>query len=313
MGYSASVVVPTRGGVCRLPRLVEALAGQTRTDFETIFVVDGDIDNSTEYLEGGGVKNLLPNSSVISFTENRGRVAALNAGHEVASGDVIIRCDDDLDPGSAYVQNHVSRHQGELSGIIGLTRNILPESSYAKVYGRQADAQAEESALALPEDLRWRHWAGNVSIPRAIWNEVGPYDSRYRKYGWEDVDYGYRIHQAGYPILIAPELTTDHYAASVTTRIRSIRALHSGAAREKFVEIHGAGVLPETIGKGIWDTSVTALAAISTERSITLMSSVVDSLIQYVPEPVGRKLVAILVESAGQAGVRYPSRARSSF
>ncbi len=33
----------------------------------------------------------------------------------------------------------------------------------------------------------------------STWDRVGPYDEGYRGYGWEDVDWGYRVHSAGVP------------------------------------------------------------------------------------------------------------------
>lgn len=309
----ASVIVPTRGGVHRLPRLVDSLAQQNRQDFETVFVVDGDVDGSYDYLSSDGVKQKLGNSKVIVFPQNMGRSEALNAGHEAAQGEVLIRCDDDLEPKPDFIQAHVKRQESGPRGTIGLYRNVFPSTPYSRAYGVDADKRFTQSAIETSPDMQWRYWAGNVSISREIWRSVGKYDLKYRTYGWEDVDYGYRIHQAGYPVEIAPELTTNHYVAAVTTRIRAVRALHSGASREKFVETHGEGVLPETVGSGIWDKSVSFVSKFATEKSIDVAGGLVDTMIAKLPMPVGRKLVALTVESAGRAGIRYPNRAKSSF
>lgn len=313
MNFLASVVVPSRGGVNRLPRLVDALSTQNQSDFETIVVLDGDIDGSNEFLSRPTIKEMLPNMKVISFPENRGRSVALNEGFVASRGEILIRCDDDLEPNSNYIQSHIDRHEREVCGVVGLTRNVLPETPYARAYGYEADKLAEKAALAIPSNFAWRHWAGNVSVPRRIWNEVGKYDTSYRRYGWEDVDYGYRIYAAGFPIVIAPELTTAHHAAAVTTKIRSLRALHSGAARDKFVELHGEDVLPKADGVGLWNLIVSSVAEISNEKSISVVSDVIDRLLPKVPVSIGRKLVAMMVESAGLAGVRHPSRAKQSF
>lgn len=313
LNLSASVIVPTRGGIKRLPRLVEALSNQSLEDFETIFVVDGDTDGSAVYLTSREVADRLPRSKVINFSQNRGRSEALNAGHEASIGEVLIRCDDDLEPSVDYVQTHVNGQARGPRGVIGLYKNVFPDTPYSRVYGADADRRFTESALATPANMQWRYWAGNVSISREIWRSVGTYDVRYRKYGWEDVDYGYRVFKAGFPVEIVPELTTAHHVAAVTTKIRGLRALHSGAAREKFVELHGTHALPHSQGTGMWDRAVAGLSAVSNEKSIEIIGGAVDSAISSLPEPVGRKLVALVVESAGLAGVRHPSRAKSSF
>lgn len=310
---SASVVVPTRGGRFRLPILIEALSKQTTENFETIFVIDGDVDGSAELLASSAVSDLLPNVRVIEFLENRGRSAALNAGHHAANGDILIRCDDDLEPAANYVSAHIERHAQKQQGVIGLYKNQFPSTPYADAYGRDADRLFSEEAFASPLDKQWRYWAGNVSIDREIWREVGEYDLAYKKYGWEDVDYGFRIQKAGYPVVIAPELTTTHHVAAVTTRIRSLRALHSGAAREVFVEIHGEDVLGTRTSQGSWNRLVEIVSTLSTEKSMAMSSSVVDSLLPSLPKYVGKKLVALMVEGAGRAGVKYPARAKSKF
>lgn len=313
MKFSASVIVPTRGGIDRLPRLVDSLAKQSRTDFETIFVVDGDTDGSTQYLKSGSVRGLLPNSGVITFDENRGRSEALNAGHERATGEVLIRCDDDLAPRTDYIESHIARQNSGPQGTIGLYKNVFPGTPYATAYGIDADLNFTRTALNTSSDMRWRYWAGNVSIPREIWNEVGPYDTNFRTYGWEDVDYGYRIRAAGYPVIIAPELTTPHHVAAVTTKIRVMRALHSGAARETFVAAHGPEALPVSSATGLWNSLVSGLSKISTERTLDVAAGAVDGILPRIPKKIGTKLVALLVESAGTAGINYPARAKSNF
>lgn len=313
MEMSASVIVPTRGGASRLPRLVRALSKQNSGQFETLFVVDGDVDGSAEYLRSGTVRELLPESQVIEFSENRGRSAALNAGHNRAVGEVLIRCDDDLEPNSDYISAHIDRHAHVRQGVIGLYKNTFPDTSYARVYGRDADKKFRADAFAAPQETQWRYWAGNVSIHQDLWKDVGEYDLSYRKYGWEDVDYGYRVYKAGYPVLIAPELTATHHIAATTTRVRSLRALHAGAARERFVELHGNEALPEIAGGGVWNGLVAAVAKVGTEHTLVRAADAVDTFLPFLPTKVGTKLVALLVESAGQSGIKYPERAKSSF
>jgi GT2 family glycosyltransferase len=248
------------------------------------------------------------------FAENRGRAAALNVGFAEAQGRVLIRCDDDLEPESGFVAGHVSRHQGVRNGVIGLTTNRFPDTPYARLYGKKIDVQHRTEALESPLDSHWRHWAANVSVTRDLHELVGGYDERYRAYGWEDVDYGFRLKHAGVPVVIAPELTAVHHAASTTTAIRASRALHSGAARETFLRLNGRDSLggPPT-GSGLWGLLVWTASAMATERSIRIWATLVDKVADRIPRRVAEKLIALSVESAGLAGIRYPDRARSHF
>lgn len=299
---TASVIIPSYRGARRLPRLLSCLAAQTSTDWEAIVVIDGDVDGSAQVVER---YTHLPVRLII-FPENRGRVAALNAGFEAAKGEVLIRCDDDLSPAPDYVERHVSSHSDPDQGTVGLYRNVLVPSRYTTVYGERADSLFRTQAYASDPDQRWRFWAGNVSVTRSAWERVGGYEPRYRTYGWEDVDYGYRLRQAGIPVVLDPTLETDHHAAAVVTVSRVRRAFHSGQARRVFDEIHGPGssgrVLPGD--HTMWNRLVTATATRLGYRSAGAAAAAADRMIHGLPIPVARKLVALLVEAAGIAGYR---------
>lgn len=309
----ASIIVPSRSGAQRLPLLLQALSRQDSTDFEVIVVLDGDTDGSEGCLQAAAETAPFVLRYIV-FPENRGRSAALNAGFAEAKGHIMIRSDDDLEPALDFVSGHIKRHQGGRNGIVGLTTNRFPPTAYARIYGNKADERHRAEALLAPQHTHWRHWSANVSVTREMHEQIGGYDMRYRAYGWEDVDYGYRLHQAGVPIVIAPELMAVHHAASTTTAIRSARALHSGAARDIFLSIHGREVLPDQhCNSSLWGRAVWTASTIATEKSIRAWSAVVDRAADRLPSRVAEKLIALTVESAGLAGIRYPKRARSRF
>ncbi|QCV96048.1 glycosyltransferase family 2 protein [Acidipropionibacterium acidipropionici] len=299
---TASVIIPSFRGAGRLPRLLSCLAAQTSTDWEAIVVIDGDIDGSEQVVER---YKHLPVRSIV-FPQNRGRVVALNAGFEAAKGDVLIRCDDDFEPGPAHIAGHLAAHADHECGVVGVARAAAHENTYMRIYGHDADERGSTAAYATPPEQRWRLWGGNVSCSREAFSKIGGYDPRYRQYGWEDLDFGYRLAQAAIPIEISPAIEVPHAMASVTTRTRVSRAFLSGRARHLFDEIHGAGasgpVTPEK--PTAWDRSVTALADRLTYRRSAALAQVEDLAIRSLPTPVARKLVALLVEASGIAGYR---------
>ena len=305
----ASIIVPSYRGADRLRQLLDSLAAQDAApSFEVIVVVDGVDDGSVALLEN---ESRLDARSIV-FPENRGRVAALNAGFEAARGDVLIRCDDDLVPRPDYVSAHVNSHRDGPGGVIGLYLNEYSTTPYAEVYGKDADERFRRDAYGSAPSMAWRYWAGNCSITRAIWDSVGPYDPEYRLYGWEDVDYGYRIHKAGFEVRLAPELETPHRVAAVTTAIRARRASHSGAARRLFERKHPQAGLPDAIpGWSLWNALVRGLSRIPLKPA--RLGSVVDALLRFLPRGVGRKIVALSVESAALGGYRSPHSAKERF
>lgn len=306
----ASIIVPSFRGVRRLPQLLDALVAQAAGSptFEVIVVIDGIDDGSVALVEA---ESRLQVSHIV-FPENRGRVAALNAGFEAARGRVLIRCDDDLVPDSNYVCQHVAAHTGEPRGVVGLYLNVYEPSRYFEVYGRAAD-EALRSSAYTDASRPWRYWAGNCSVTRETWEQVGHYDPRYRLYGWEDVDYGYRLHKAGVEVVLEPLLETEHRVAAVTTSVRAQRAFHAAAARKLFESIHGTNSLPPAIPSwSPWNAAVRAASHV-VGRDPLAWGGKVDRVLALFPDAIATKLVALAVESAAVAGYRSPHSAKEVF
>lgn len=301
MSPGVSVVVPSRGGAQRLPGLLECLLAQTTTDWEAVIVLDGDIDDSAAVV--AGYSGRAPVRSVV-FAENRGRPAALNAGFGAARGDVLVRCDDDLTPRPDFVAGHVAAHADEPVGVIGMCRNVYPPTPYAEVYGGPAYERLRTAALeAAPQD-RWRFWGGNVSVSRETWLRVGPYDESFRAYGWEDVDWGFRLSALGIPLVVVAGLETDHHIAATTTRSRARRAYYSGSARHRFEAKHGTQVLAQAAGRDPWSLTVAATSRVLTEHGLEVVSEAVDRSVERLPRRVAEKAIALLVEAGARAGYR---------
>lgn len=298
----ASIVIPSRGGAQRLPRLLSALAAQTHPDWEAIVVIDGDIDNSEAVVARYAH---LPIRSVV-FPENRGRVAALNAGFSHAVGDVLIRCDDDFELSPDHVAAHVTPHEQAECGVVGLPLNVAPPSAYMRAYGSDADRRGHQNAYGTPAGLRWRLWGGNVSVTRERYDQVGGYDPRYRGYGWEDVDFGFRLHQLGVPIVLAMDAEALHHLASVTTAIRVRRAFASGRARWTFDSIHGAGASgparPDY--SSAWNRLINRLADHLTDQRSARLATAIDAVLPILPRPMGSKAIGAVVEASSVAGYR---------
>ena len=151
-----------------------------------------------------------------------------------------------------------------------------------------------------------------MSTSRATYDEVGPYDESFRAYGWEDVDWGYRLHLLGVPILVPDGFTTLHHGPVTSTLERVQRAFQSGAASQRFTEKHGPEPLAETDGgRGGWNRLVQAGAWLATERTVVVAGRALDAVVGRLPSWVAEKLVALAVQSAARGGRRYPHRIRS--
>lgn len=311
--YSAAVIIPTRGGAAKLHYPLDALEKQTKKNFQVIVVIDGDIDRSADVVQNYIDRGLL-NLSMIVFEENRGRVAALNAGHQAADADVLIRCDDDIEMEPNYIAAHIAYHRTKPNrAVMGLVHNLYPDTPYARAYGYFRDHKFRHDAYSAPREHYWKFWAANCSMPATLYHQVGGYDPRYRLYGFEDVDMGRMLKDAGAEFILARDLEVNHYIAATTTAGKARRALFSGSARNIFIAKHGPQSLPPVSPMGLWGLAVRILAQVSTETSVKLMGNAVDTVADKIPIPVAEKLISLIVESASYAGITHPHRAQKNF
>ena len=298
----ASIVVPSRGGAVRLPHLFSSLRAQTEPSWEAIVVIDGDVDDSESVVAAAGDERIR----AIVFPENRGRSAALNTGFAAARGEVLIRCDDDLRPAPDYVASHVECHSGLPTGAIGLYLNKYPATPYARAYGYERDERFRRDAYATDPRRQWRYWAGNVSVTRTTYDRVGEYDTAFRAYGWEDIDWGYRAFVEGVNVRLVPQIETPHFIAATTTATRVTRAFLSGAARRRFEAKHGLQALGDDAGSALhlWGGLVDFSARVLDLRGIQRCARVIDRIADRMPRYTAEKCIALLVESAAKSGYR---------
>jgi glycosyltransferase involved in cell wall biosynthesis len=91
-----SIVIPVYNELENIPLLAEALfEAMTGYDYEVLFVDDGSTDGSIEALEK--LANDDPDRvRVIEFRRNFGQTAAMAAGIDISSGEIIVTLDADL-------------------------------------------------------------------------------------------------------------------------------------------------------------------------------------------------------------------------
>lgn len=300
-----SVVVPSRGGAARLPVLLEALAAQeVDAPWETVVVLDGDVDGSRELLARHLARLPL---RVVERTGTGGVAAALADGYEAAQGDIIVRCDDDLTPPPHFVQRHLDWHRGRAEGspplgVIALTRDVFDDTLYAESYGRPANARLRTAAYERPADQRWMHWAACNSIPRSAYDAVGGFDTTmsYR----EDSELGLRLARHGVELIIDPALEIEHRCPATSAQERAARAFTSGASTRAFEERH-PGALPVPGGTGTWARLVGSGARrLRCREDAASLGRAIDRALPTMPRQARPKAIAWAVETAGEAGRR---------
>jgi glycosyltransferase involved in cell wall biosynthesis len=202
-GPRFSVVIPTYQRSASVARAVRGFAAQEfEHAFEVIVVVDGSTDGTADAL--GAFRTPFP-LTVLERT-NRGAAAARNEGAAVARGDYLLFLDDDMEPHPRLLAEHdlclsatADAVLGHLPLHPGAPSTFLTAEYDSFAVDRAARLSQPGAELTL-EDLL----TGQLSVKRAIFDELGGFDTRFTQggtYGNEDLDFGIRLMEAGHEIV----------------------------------------------------------------------------------------------------------------
>ncbi len=229
MTISISVIVPTHDRPVELAATVDALLRQTHLPSELIIVNDGtsELDPSlARKVRSAGVKFLDHHRDVPSSAGSR------NCGLELASGDVAVLLDDDVEAPPDFLFHlkalYEADRQGLVAGIGGRYVEPQPPRWTQRVWEILAAALAENRwaprvSLAryvrLPAPLAsrlrpaWRLVGGVMSLRRRVY-AAQRFTEAFAGYGLaEDTELSFRL-GATEAIFLAPELTVLHRKAA---------------------------------------------------------------------------------------------------
>ncbi len=182
-----------------LGRVLDALFHQDLApdDYEIILVDDGSDDGTYEEV----LQRLAPTCALhLVRQSNAGLARGRNVGIERARGEIILFMDDDVLATPGLLSAHVRFHRAHPDSICrGVAINVesfdhLPAPNYS-----------------LHNYSGAYFWTTNVSIPLALVKDVGCFDERFREYGWEDLELGFRLRRRGVPSVLARDAVVYHH------------------------------------------------------------------------------------------------------
>ena len=195
-----SFIVPFHRDLLSLARCLEGLT-PLPAGSELIVVADGAVEDCRPLASRHDARILVvPGPS--------GPAVARNAAAAVAGGDVLVFIDSDV---------VVSR-----SGLSRLVRVFLEQPQTAAVFGSYDECPADPGFVSQYKNLSHcfihhtaatsarTFWAGFGAVRRDAFRRVGGFDERFARPSVEDIDFGYRLTEAGYGILLEPALAATH-------------------------------------------------------------------------------------------------------
>jgi glycosyltransferase involved in cell wall biosynthesis len=196
-----SIIVPARNAADTLARCLAAIAAQITPDDELLVIDDHSSDATAEVARRFATK-------VITLPAHRGAAAARNRGAAEATRPVLFFLDADVVLGPRAMER---------------ARCDMSDPAFDAVVGSYDDAPAERSPVSMFKNLAHHYFhqrsAGNISsffgacglVRRRTLLAAGGYDERrFRESSIEDVEFGYRLSDAGARIRIDPDLRVTH-------------------------------------------------------------------------------------------------------
>lgn len=191
-----SVIIPVYNSAALLKRCLLSLQNQRFYDYQVCVIDDGSEPPITELAYW---QDLSPRFQQLRLPYNCGRAHARNAGIQQATGDLLLFLDADMQVETDFIWQHWRFHQLKGPGWIG----------QGQVIGT-ADPQSKAPPSIWTDASQAFFATGNVSIAReALLAQA--FDEDFSEYGWEDLELGFRLKQAGFRSHSVKQAIAWHY------------------------------------------------------------------------------------------------------
>ena len=202
-----SVVIPTYNRLPILQKCLQALEQQRLeapiSAYEVVLVDDGSTDATVSWLQEHA--EAFPHVRLVQ-QDHGGPAEGRNRGVDHARGDVIVFIDSDLVVTDGFLLAHarcLEQSWQERGDRLCFTYGAVINTANFD------DPTSEPHKL---RDLSWAYFAtGNVAIDRQVLERSGLFDTRFRLYGWEDLELGERLRRMGVVLVRCPEAVGYHW------------------------------------------------------------------------------------------------------
>lgn len=234
-----SVVVPTFGSYDVLARVLDGYAAQDASpgEFEVLVVVDRG-DPEADKAETTVGTRPYPVRQLTGHIP--GASANRNTGWQAARGDLVLFTDNDTIPTPRLVSEHMRWHREHPAASVGVLGHVrwAPELRVTP-FMRWLDRgiQFDYPGIAGVDAGPGRFYSANVSLKRALLEQVGGFEEKRLPYGFEDVEWAYRASKHAFALHYARDAVVDHLRP-VTLEFWKKRARRLGASERRLVEMH---------------------------------------------------------------------------
>jgi glycosyltransferase involved in cell wall biosynthesis len=204
-----SVIVPVHNGAGVIDRCLDCLANQTVApgQYEIIVVDDGSIDDTIPIVQRWADNH--PGYAVTLFCQQQtGPAGARNLGAKAARGSVLLFTDADCRVVQHWIEVLVKPFVGS-DQPVGLMGTYLSdqESLVARFVQVEFEDRYRRIAAGAPVDLVPTN---SAAFRRDIFLAEGGFDASFPEANNEDVEFSYRLSNAGHQMVFVPQAQVYH-------------------------------------------------------------------------------------------------------
>jgi glycosyltransferase involved in cell wall biosynthesis len=207
---TVSIVVPTYNGAERIQRLLASIEKFAVAELKEIVLCDDGSDDRVR-LTSGKLPDKLPITKVRQDRAGARRASARNLGLAAATGDIVLFLDDDCLIGRRTIRSHVWAHSRTRGAVaIGYRARLTRDAGSARItldHRRKLLGACGRGILSHPAPWSFAYTC-NLSISGRA--RRLRFDDSFSGWGYEDLEYGYRLFKAGIPFRGASGSTVWH-------------------------------------------------------------------------------------------------------
>lgn len=235
----ASVVIPVWNGASVVCDCLEALYAHSSDELLEVICVDNASCDESASL----IADRYPSVRLIREPVNLGFAGGVNAGVDVAQGDVLILLNQDCMVQSGWLTALTQVFEAHPQfGIAGCTIfNPDGTLNHAGAIIRHPDARSVHLADVEGSQPRSVEYVTGTAFAmrRQTWQVVGRFDEGYYPAYYEESDYCYRARRKGIGTAYVPESRVTHLSSSREWQLDSVRhSANQHRARYRFVIKH---------------------------------------------------------------------------
>lgn len=225
-----TVIIPTYNRSQFLDECLRHLSKQTlkKKEYEIIVVDDGSKDDTKKILTKW---SKICSNLTSHYQKNSGQGNARNRALKNAKGEVILFIGDDIYGQKDFLEIHVKFHRKHKQNNFSCLGQTIwdprkPITDYMKWLTHGGPQFAYHKLKSGEEAGFWFFYTSNISLKTKLL-EKETFNSKYRGYGWEDIELAYRLKKTGDLKIIYEDGALafhDHFmeSSSLKDRMKSI-------------------------------------------------------------------------------------------